>query len=70
MWFFSDNNSRIPEADIDGKTWAEYWMGDHPNGPAHVFIDAEDKNHKKIFEYDYDFLEENHKKEIPLTTII
>ena len=31
-------------------------MGDHPNGPSHVYIDVDDENIKKIFDYDMEFL--------------
>lgn len=31
-----------PEAEIEGKPFSEFWMGDHVNGPSRILINAND----------------------------
>lgn len=34
------HKSNFPDDDIEGKPFAELWMGDHVNGPSKVLIDS------------------------------
>lgn len=44
--------------DISEKPFAEYWMGDHPNGPSQILIDSKDETLCKIIG-DEDFIKQN-----------
>jgi mannose-6-phosphate isomerase len=41
-----------PTENIKQKPFAEFWMGDHPNGPSKVFIDKANAELAKIIDDD------------------
>jgi mannose-6-phosphate isomerase len=54
------------DTDIENKPFAEFWMGDHTNGPSSVLIDTEDANLVSIIE-DPEFLKAHDGQEVPIS---
>ena len=54
-----------PEAEIEGKPFSEFWMGDHINGPSKVLIDEKDISQQDVFN-DMEFLKEKNGQEISI----
>lgn len=54
-----------PEENIDGKPFAEFWMGDHINGPSKILIDANDNQMHEVFN-DNEYLKDNNGMEISI----
>ncbi len=49
-------------------TYAELWIGDHPNGPAQIIIDTHDQQLIKIINQQ-DFINHHHGKEIAINEL-
>ena len=56
------------DADIDGNPFAEFWMGDHVNGPSHVLVDKADANLVAVIG-DEKFIDENAGQEVPVSKL-
>ena len=52
-----------PEAEVGEQPFAEFWMGDHTNGPSKVLIDKEDENLVSLID-DAKFIEDNAGQEV------
>lgn len=57
-----------PEEQIDETCFAEYWMGDHPNGPSQVFIDPENSLLKGLIDNE-EFMGNNSGKIVSITEL-
>jgi mannose-6-phosphate isomerase len=55
----------VPDDEIEGKPFSEFWMGDHINGPSKILIDENDVQQQEIFN-DIEFLKEKNGQEISI----
>lgn len=53
---------------MEEKPFAEFWMGDHTNGPSSVFIDSNDKNCVSVIG-DEDFIKAHDGQEVTITKL-
>ena len=51
----------------EDKPFAEFWMGDHVNGPSKVLIDENDQNFGALVSNE--FLKENAGRELPINAL-
>jgi mannose-6-phosphate isomerase len=58
-----------PGEDIGDQCFAEFWMGDHPNGPSQVLMDQENVALKSLLNDDQ-FISENQGKNVPLPQLL
>ena len=56
------------DEDLTEKKFAEYWMGDHPNGPCEMAIDRYDHRQYKLF-YDNAFIAKNAGGKVEITEL-
>ena len=57
-----------PEEVTDETCFAEFWMGDHPNGPSMVTIDSQDPVIKALIAND-EFMQQNEGKTVAITEL-
>jgi len=64
------HNHHFPEQSAQTATlpFAEYWMGDHPNGPSMIKVDKSDNLQSKIVNNSA-FMEEHDGKTIPMSKL-
>ena len=53
---------------IDDKPFAEFWMGDHTNGPSKILVDSNDQNLVSIIN-DQDFIQAYDGQEVAITKL-
>jgi len=61
-------NSNDDAAAIKDTPFAEFWMGDHPNGPSQVLIDKENTHLASVIG-DNEFLEKHHGQAVPISAL-
>lgn len=57
-----------PTEDISGKPFAEFWMGDHPNGPSKVLIDSSNATLSKLID-NADFMSSHEGQSLSITEL-
>ena len=65
---FAKHNPDVSAEEINAKPFAEFWMGDHPNGPSQFTVDSSNAILKELIQ-DEQFLKDNEGKTLPINSL-